>query len=322
MTVHRRAALAGSLSLLAAPALAQAWPSQQIRVIVPYAPGGATDATARLVAERLTAVLGQSVVVENKPGGATQIGLDFVAKAKPDGYTLVVAPATLASAPALGMKLPFDPQKDLAPIAQLTDVPVIFIANLDQPFKTFAEFVTWAKAQPKPVPYGSSGPGSVPHLWAELMRGQVGLKMEHLGYKGSAEGLKDVLGGHIPVMSDAVLPSGIQVRAGKVRGLVVASKERVPFIPDVPTATEVGLRDADAGPFFGLMAPGGTPQPVIDRLNREVNAVLANPDVNRRIVELGMVVTGGTSESYAERIRRETDRMRKIVQDNDIKVTE
>ena len=322
MSITRRTVLASAVSMLAAPALAESWPSQPLRLVVPYAPGGATDSSARLIGERLSAALGQPVVIENKAGGATQIGMDFVAKSKPDGYTLVVAPAAIAASVALGLKMPYDPQKDLVAIAQITDVPVLFIGNIDQPFKNFPEFVAWAKVQDKPVPYGSSGPGSIPHLWGELMRGQMGLRMEHLGYKGSADGLKDVLGGHIPVMSDALLPSGAQIVAGKVRGLVVASHQRVPMIPDVPTPSEVGLKDAEFAAFFGVMAPAGTPPEIVARLNREINLALEQPALAKKITDLGMVVTGGTPEAFAERIRRETERMRRIVVANNIKVSE
>src|SRR6478735_3230626 len=221
--IKRRGVLAGAAgwTIVGASAVrAQAWPSQQIRIVVPYIPGGATDTAGRIVAEKMTALLGQQVIVENRGGGNTIIGMELVAKSKPDGHTLLLGTTTLATNAALGLKQPYDPLKDFQPISTVADIPDMVAVNKNVPVRNFAEFVEWVNKQP--------------HLWGELFRARTGLKMENVAYKGVADTLRDVMGGHVPVIIDVVLPTGNHVAAGRMTGIVVASAQRSTICPDVP----------------------------------------------------------------------------------------
>jgi tripartite-type tricarboxylate transporter receptor subunit TctC len=319
--MKRRGLMKGAAALALAPSVvrAQSFPDHPIRFVVPYAPGGATDTSARIAAEYLTAKLGQQVLVDNKPGGGTIIGTEIVAKAKPDGYTILLAPAPVATNTSFGLKLPYDPVKDLAPVCSYVDMPLLLACNPNAPFKTVAELIAWAKAQPAPVPYASAGNASMPHLWGEQFKTEVGIKLEHIGYKGSADALKDVLGGHVMLFSDTLLPTGLAVKDGRLRGLVVAAAKRVPMLPDVPTVTEAGLpANLQGAVFFGVMAPGGTPEPVIARLNAAFNELLADPATAKKLVDLGFVLVGGSAADYGKRLAAETEKWRKVIKDSNI----
>jgi tripartite-type tricarboxylate transporter receptor subunit TctC len=301
-----------------APAIARAdsFPEKPIRFVVPYAPGGATDTSARIAAEYLTNKLGQQVLVDNKPGGGTIIGTEIVAKAKPDGYTILLAPAPVATNTSFGLKLPYDPVKELAPVCSYVDMPLLLACNPKAPYTTMAEFLTWAKAQTSPIPYASAGNASMPHLWGEQLKMATGIKLDHVGYKGSADALKDVLGGHVMLFSDTLLPSGLAVKDGRLRGLVVAAAKRVPMLPDVPTVAEAGLpADLTGAVFFGVMATGGTPEPVIAKLNAAFNGLLADPATSKKLVDLGFVLVGGSAADYGKRIAAETAKWRKVIQE-------
>jgi tripartite-type tricarboxylate transporter receptor subunit TctC len=312
------ATVAASAGLIAAPRLlrAQAFPDKPIRFVVPYAPGGATDTSARIAAEYLSNKLGQQVMVDNKPGGGTIIGTDIVAKAKPDGYTILLSPGTIATNSSFGLKLPYDPTKDLAPVIGYVDMPLLLACNKEAPFKTVAELIDYAKKQPQPVSYASPGNASIPHLWGEQLRSQAGIRLEHVGYKGSADALKDVLGGHVMLFSDTLLPTGAAVKDGRLRGLVVAAAKRTPMLPDVPTVTEAGLpASMQAAVFFGVMVPGGTPEPVVARLNSAFGEAIADPAVNKRLVDLGFVTVGGSAADYGKRIAVETEKWRQVIKE-------
>ncbi len=321
--IKRRGLLAGSVgwTIVGASAVrAQAWPSQQIKIVVPYIPGGATDTAGRVVAEKLTALLGQQVIVENKGGGNTIIGMDLVAKSKPDGHTLLLGTTTLATNAALGLKQPYDPLKDFQPISTLADIPDIVAVHKSVPVKNFAEFVEWVNKQPEKVRYGTSGVGNQPHLWAELLRSRHNLKMENVAYKGVADTLRDVLAGHVPIIIDVVLPTGNHVAGGRLTGLVVASPERSPLCPDVPTVGELGMKDMESAVFYGLVAPAGVPRPVIDRLNELCLQVIKDEGVKKKFADLGFFTTGSTPEAYVAKLKFETERWTKVVKDNNIKV--
>lgn len=315
----KRRHLLGSAAVLAlAPAIAraQAYPDKPIRLIVPYAPGGATDTSARIAAEFLTTKFGQQVLVENKPGGGTIIATEIVAKAKPDGYTILLAAAPVATNTSFGLKLPYDPVKDLAPVCSYVDMPLLLACNPSAPYKTMAEFIAWAKKQTSPIPYASAGNASMPHLWGEQLRMETGIKLEHIGYKGSADALKDVLGGHVMLFSDTLLPGGLAVKDGRLRGLVVAAAKRVPMLPDVPTVAEAGLpANLTGAVFFGVMAPGGTPEPVIAKLNAAFNEVLSDPVTSKKLVDLGFILVGGGAADYGKRLAAETEKWRKVIQE-------
>lgn len=310
------AALAITSGIAPSIARAQAFPDKPIRLVVPYAPGGATDTSARIAAEYLTNKFGQQVLVENKPGGGTIIATEIVAKAKPDGYTILLAAAPVATNTSFGLKLPYDPVKDLAPVCSYVDMPLLLACNPSAPYKTMAEFITWAKAQSSPIPYASAGNASMPHLWGEQLRMETGIKLEHIGYKGSADALKDVLGGHVMLFSDTLLPGGLAVKDGRLRGLVVAAAKRVPMLPDVPTVAEAGLpANLTGAVFFGVMAPGGTPEPVIAKLNAAFNEVLTDPVTSKKLVDLGFVLVGGGAADYGKRLAAETEKWRKVIQE-------
>jgi len=316
--MKRRHLLGSAAALAFAPAIAraQAYPDKPIRLVVPYAPGGATDTSARIAAEYLANKFGQQVLVENKPGGGTIIATEIVAKAKPDGYTILLAAAPVATNTSFGLKLPYDPVKDLAPVCSYVDMPLLLACNPGAPYKTMVEFIAWAKTQTSPIPYASAGNASMPHLWGEQLRMETGIKLEHIGYKGSADALKDVLGGHVMLFSDTLLPSGLAVKDGRLRGLVVAAAKRVPMLPDVPTVAEAGLpANLTGAVFFGVMATGGTPEPVIARLNATFNEVLTDPVTSKKLVDLGFVLVGGGAADYGKRLAAETEKWRKVIQE-------
>jgi len=321
--IKRRGVLAGvaGWTIVGASAVrAQAWPSQQIKIVVPYIPGGATDTAGRIVAEKMTALLGQQVIVENRGGGNTIIGMELVAKSKPDGHTLLLGTTTLATNAALGLKQPYDPLKDFQPISTVADIPDIVAIHPSVPAKTLPEFVEWVKKQPQMVRYGTSGVGNQPHLWAGLLLSRLGLKMENVSYKGVADTLRDVLAGHVPIIIDVVLPTGNHVAGGRLTGLALASAERSSICPTVPTVGELGMKDMESAVFYGLVAPAGVPRPIIDRLNGLVQQIIKDPEVIKRYNDLGFIMTGSTPEAYLEKLKFETDRWTKVVKDNGIKV--
>lgn len=319
----RRAVLAGTAgwTIVAASAVrAQSWPSQQIKIVVPYIAGGATDTAGRIVAEKMGQLLGQQVVVENRGGGNTIIGMEAVAKARPDGTTLLLGTTTLATNAALGLKQPFEPLKDFQPVSTIADIPDLIALNKDVPARNYAEFAEWVSKQPERVRYACSGVGNQPHLWAELFRTHTKLNMEVVGYKGSADAIRDVMGGHLPVIVDVVLPTGNHVKAGRMTGIVVASAERSPVCPDVPTVGELGMKDLEGAVFYGIVAPAGIPQPVLERLNALCLDIVKNPEVKKRFAELGFFATGSTPQAYLDKLKAETARWTKVVKDNNIKI--
>jgi tripartite-type tricarboxylate transporter receptor subunit TctC len=321
--LKRRSVLAGAAgwTIVGAQAVrAQTWPSQPVKIVVPYIPGGATDTAGRIVAEKLTALLGQQVIVENRGGGNTIIGMELVAKSKPDGHTLLLGTTTLATNAALGLKQPYDPLKDFQPISTLADIPDLIAYNNDVPARSYAEFAEWVNKQPQKTRFATSGIGNQPHLWCELFKTRNKLNMEVVGYKGSADAIRDVLAGHVPMICDVVLPAGNHVKAGRMKGLVVASRERSPMCPDVPTVIELGMPDMESAVFFGLVAPAGVPRPVVDRLNALARQIIGDPEVKKKFAELGYFTTGSTPEAYLDKLRFETERWTKVVKDNNIKV--
>jgi tripartite-type tricarboxylate transporter receptor subunit TctC len=321
--LKRRAVIGGLAAWMIVPASAvraQAWPSQPLKIVVPYAPGGASDALGRVVAEKMTVLLGQQVIVENKAGGNTIIGMDAVAKAKPDGHTLLLGSTTMATNVALGFKQPFDPLKDFQTISTVADIHDLLAVNKDLPIKDYASFAEWVNKQPATVRFACSGIGNQPHLWGELFRTRNKLKMEVVGYKGSADALRDVMAGHVPVFVDVMLPTGPHIAAGRLTGICVASTERSPICPMVPTVVELGMPDMVGAAFYGLVAPAGVPSGVVDRLNAACLEMVRDEAVKKKIAELGLVTTGSTPAAFLERVKFETERWSKVVKENGIKV--
>lgn len=296
-----------SAAALAQPALAGGYPERPIKLVVPFAPGGATDIVARLLSRYLPDELGQSVVVENKPGAGGNIGGAYVAKADPDGYTLVVAAAgpTVVN-PSLYSHMPYDPAKDLAPITLIERDYNLMAINPKIPAKTVQEFIAYAKARPGEINFGSPGNGSPAHLGGELLNQMAGLTMTHIPYKGSGPAVNDLIAGRISMMIDNMPALEPYVKAGSLRALAVASETRAPSAPDVPTFADAGLKGYVIPAWKGLMAPAGTPPAIISKLHDAVVKVLNKPEMRKKLIELGADPVGNTPAEFAAQIKSET----------------
>jgi tripartite-type tricarboxylate transporter receptor subunit TctC len=291
---------------------AQTWPTKPIRYIVPYPAGGNTDITGRLIGQKLSEALGQPIVIDNLPGAGANIGAAAAARAAPDGYTLFQGTgSTHGINSALFPKLPFDPVKDFVPIVLLVESPLFLVVNPDLPVKSVPELVAYAKAHPGKLSFGSVGNGSAHHLAGELLKLRAGLDMVHIPYRGSAPALQDLMGGQIQLAFDA---TALQlVREGRLRALAVASTKRWPAAPDIPAMSEVGFPDFEVGGWFALFAPAGTSRPIIDRINVEVNRILALAPVQQRLREIGLEPLGGTPEQLAKHVATELAKWPTIV---------
>jgi tripartite-type tricarboxylate transporter receptor subunit TctC len=294
-----------------APATAQSadsYPAKPIRVIVPFAPGGALDTVARMVSQKMAERLGQPMIIENKPGAANVIGNEAVARAAPDGYTLLFAAAPIALNTALGMKLPYDVQKDFAPISLVASIPGIILANPASKYRTLEDIVAAARTTPGGLNVATAGAGSMPHLMLEGLAVKAGVKLNHIGYKGSVPAMQDTMSGAIDLLFDAWIPSGTQVVAGKLRPIAVNSTVRSPLIPEVPTVVELGYPEIVGSGFYGMLAPAGTPQAIVDKLHAAVVASVRQTDVADRLLKQGYEVHTSTPQEYSAFIRREIER--------------
>jgi len=297
------------------------YPSRPITLIVPFPPGGSTTVMARNVADKMAVALGQQVVVDNRGGAGGTIGTRTVAKAAPDGYTILLGyTGTLSIAPSLYANPGYDPRKDFAPIGMIGTAPSVLVVHPSIPVKSVAEFIAYAKTQAASVPYGSPGVGTANHLAAELFANSTGVKLQHIPYKGSGPAMSDLVGGHIPMMF-VPIPAAIgNVQGGKLRALAVTSPKRSALLPDLPSVQETGVKDFDVALRYGLVAPAGTPRPIIERLNKELNAALALPDVQKRLVTEGAEALPGTPEAYAADIDREEKKWNALVHKLGLKV--
>ena len=286
---------------------ANGWPAQPVHLVLPYPPGGASDVTARLLAEHLTARWSQSVVVDNRPGANGIIANEAVAVAARDGYTVLMANlGPNAINPAVYRKLPYDTQRDFAAVILTTKVPLIIVTAPNSPIRDLRQLIELARAKPRTVTFGSAGNGAGSHLAGELLNELTGVKMMHIPYKGDAPSLTDVMGGQITVALPTVLAGAPHVRSGKMRALAVTSRTRIPSLPDVPTVQEaLGLQDFEAVSWGGFMVPSGTPAPVITRINEDINAVLRMPAVVSKIESQGAQIVGGTPAEFAVFLRSE-----------------
>jgi tripartite-type tricarboxylate transporter receptor subunit TctC len=312
------ASVALSSGLATTGAQAQAtFPSKPLSIVVPFAAGGATDILARIIGQALSVELGQSVIIENRPGAGGNIGGQIAAKAAPDGHTLFMgAVGTHAINPSLYKKMPYDPIKDLAPLTRVANVPNLLVANPQQPFKTVAELIAYAKANPGKVNFGSSGNGTSIHLSGEMFSHMAKVDIVHVPYKGSAPAMNDLLGNQIAIMFDN-MPSALQyVRAGKLNALGVTSAKRSPGLPNVPTIAEAGVPGYEASSWFGLFVPAATPAPVQNRLHAAIVKVLAQPDVKKRMAEQGAEVVSEKPEQFAAFIQAESLKWGKVVRDS------
>lgn len=294
-------------------ACAQSYPSRVVKIVVAYPPGGSIDVVSRLVNQRLTGALGQQFIVENRAGAAGNIGTDYVAKAAPDGYVLLMgSAASISSAPAVYAKLPYDPVRDLAPMVQVANQPNVLTAHPSVPAKTLKEFIALAKANPGKFNYGSSGIGASQHMTAELFAMLTGVKIEHIPYKGGTPAMTDLISGQIDFMFTPAPNAIAFVQSGKIRGIAVTSLKRSSALPELPTMHESGLKGFELLGWIGLLGPAGTPREIVDRLNGEVNKMLAG-DIRQRLTELGLDAVGGTPEQFAAFIRQDIAKYAKIV---------
>jgi len=302
-------------------AAAQNWPVRPIRFIVPFPPGGGTDVNARIIAPRLSATLGQQVVVENRTGAGGMVGTEFVAKSAPDGYSMVISTiGPIAINQSLYTKMTYDPAKDLAPVTITGEVPNGLVVHPTLPAKSLKELIALAKQRPRELNYGSSGAGAGDHLAAEMLSVMAGIRLTHVPYKGGPPAMVDLMAGNIQLIF-ATLATGMPyIRAGRVRTLAVASAKRFAMLPDVPTVAEAGVPGFAVNNWAGIFVATGTPRPIIDRLNNEIVKALAAPDVRQKLLEMGLVADTNTPEQFANFIQSETMKWAKVVKDAGIKL--
>ena len=296
------------------PAHAQNWPSKALRIVVPFAPGGSTDIFARLLGERMAQALGQSVVIDNRAGAAGNIGADAVAKATPDGYTLLMATTGVMSInQALYKNMSYDASKDLEPVAFVASITNVLIVSAEAPLKSMADVLATAKRAPGTLSFASSGAGSSTHMSAELFKAMAGIDMLHVPYKGSAPALLDLIAARVSLMFENMPGAVPHIRAGKVRALAQTGVKRTGALPEVPTVAEAGVAGYESLSWSGIALPAGAPRDVVARLNREINTILAQPDMRQKLAEQGADAVGGSPDAFAEHVRRERDKWGGVV---------
>ena len=307
------------LLVLPLQVLAQ-YPQRAIKMIVPFPPAGATDVVGRIVAQKLSEQLGQSVVVENRPGAGGTIGSDLVAKSAPDGYTILMATSSTHSIGPVLQKLPYDPIRDFAAITHVANVPNVLVVSPKLPVANVKELIAYARANPGKLNFASSGVGTIVHLNAELFKMLTGVDMVHVPYKGTALSIPDVANGNIAMLFDSLASVMPHVKAGNVRPLAVNAPQRSPLLPEVPTLAEAGLPAFDRYTWFGMFAPAGTPPEVVRRLQAEVAAALKAPDLRERFDAVGAEPVGSTPEQFVERIRSDSVKWSEVIKAGNVKV--
>ena len=309
------------LACVSLPAFAQSYPSKPVHIIVPFPPGGAADLLTRALGKKLSENWSQPVIADNRPGAGGNIGAEATAKAAPDGYTLLMAAVTThAVSMSLYTKLGYDLEKDLAPVSLVANVPHILVANPSVPGKNLTEVISYLKAQGGKVNFASQGNGTLSHLELELMKSMGGFSVNHIPYKGSAPAMADLLSGTVTLFFDSIPSSLPQVRAGRLRGIAVASSRRSPVLPDLPTLSEAGLTGFAADSWFGIMAPAGTPRDVIAKLNADVVKALDSAEVKDIITKQGGEVMGSTPEQMAAQIRGDREKWGRVVRESGAKI--
>ena len=309
-----------ALAALAATAALADFPEKPIHLIVPFAPGGVTDTSGRLVAEALSKRLGQPIIVENKAGASGNIGTQAVAASAPDGYTLVLGfDGTLVINPHVFANFPLDVTKDLEPVGKIGDAVLIIVAHPSFPAKTLRELIEYSKKQPNGVAYGTSGVGGTPHIAGELLRMKTGANLQHIPYKGGGQAMTDALGGNIPLVYTAVAGALQHVKAGRLVPIAVSSAKRVGSLPDTPTFMEAGVPDFEVSSWVAILAPAKTPRAVVEKLNRELNAVLSDPPIVERLATLGIVATPGSPQQLADQVRVDLAKYGQVVKTAGIK---
>ena len=308
-------------TFISTSALAQAYPSKAIRVVVPFPPGGGTDIIAREVTQRVASATGWTFVIDNKPGAGGNLGVDAAAKSPADGYTLVLGQTSnLAINPTLYTKMPYNVQKDLAPIVLVANAPLVMVTGVGSPYKTLADAVNAAKTRPGAVNFASPGNGTVAHLTSELFQRAAGVKTQHIPYKGAAQALTDVISGTVELYMSSVPTLLGQIKQGKLRALAVSSDKRVDDLPDTPTINESGYKGFNAVTWFGFLAPAGTPPEVLKQLNAEFNKALQQPALRKKLGDEGADAAGGSAEQFATLIREDGVRWGKVVKDAGVRI--
>ncbi len=314
-----KAGLAACALALSATAGAQAFPDKPIHMIVPFTPAGSTSILARLLAQYLSPLYNQPVIVENKPGAGAHLGAEFVAKAPPDGYTLLLGTIGIHAAHALYAKLPYDPTKDLQPILVAVDLPLALVVNPAFPAKTVQDFVAMAKAKPGEINFGSAGSGSSTHMTGELFQLVAGVKLTHIPYKGSMPAVQDVMGGQTQAMFEQLPTILPQITSGRLRPLGVTGKNRAPALPNVPTIAESGVPGYESTAWFTVATSAKVPGPVVQKLNAGLNTVLSNPEVQAKLKDLGMSAVGGGTDYAAKYFASETEKWTRVIKAGNLK---
>jgi tripartite-type tricarboxylate transporter receptor subunit TctC len=324
MTLPRRrffhlVAGAAALPAVARPAIAQAYPARPVHIVVPVPPGGALDIMARLMGQWLADRLGQPFIIDNRPGAGTNLGIEAVVRSLADGYTLLLVPGSVTVNATLNKKLPFVFIRDIAPVAMMSQLPLVMEVNLDVPAKTVPEFIAYAKAHPGKVGMASSGVGTPQHITGELFKQMTGIQMLHVLYRGGAPALTDLMGGQVQVMFSPLPESVAAIKGGKVRALAVTTAQRTPVLPDVPTVAE-SVPGFESTTWQGIGAPASTPPDIIERLNKEINAGLADPKIKGRMLDLGGVPSPMSPADFRKLIVAETEKWAKVIHDANIKM--
>jgi tripartite-type tricarboxylate transporter receptor subunit TctC len=322
-TPSRRAAvraLAGvALAAAASLAQAQSWPAKPVTIVVPFAPGGGTDIGTRIVAQKLSQLWGQSVVVDNRGGAGGNLGLEIVSRAKPDGYTLMTGNVgTQSINPTLYKKLSYNPDTAFVPIGLFAELPFVLAATVSLPANNARELVAQAKAAPDKFTYASSGAGGSPHLSGETFKIATGTKLLHVPYKGGGAAMTDLISGNVHLLFASVLETSAHIKAGKLKALAITSKQRVAALPDVPTLEESGVTGAESGSWLGLLAPAGTPKEIVDKVSQDLQKVLAMPEVQLQLLAQGAVAKGGTPADFANLIVADRKKYARIIVDNNL----
>ena len=305
--------LAAFLAVLAIPATAQSYPTRPIRLVVPFAPGGGTDISGRIVAEGLTPVLGKPVIVDNRPGAGSLVGTEIVAKAAPDGYTLLLVNISMAFNPALYRKLPYDTLRDFVPISLVADQPNILVTHPSLPARSFSEFVALARSQPGKLTYGSGGIGSGTHLATELLIMTLKIELVHVPYKGVGPVLTALLGNELSASLSTFASALPHVKSGRLRAFGVTSAKRASTLPEVPTIAEAGVPGYEYSTWYGLLAPAGTPRAIVEKLNQATVGVLNSPKTREQYVSQGLTPTPSTAAQFSAYLRSETEKWTKVV---------
>jgi len=313
------APIAAAMLGISPAAIAQQYPTKPVRIIVPFAPGGGSDFIARFTAQRLTAALGWQVIVENRPGAGGLLGIESGVKADPDGYTLTLINSSYTVNPAL-YPIKFDPLIDITPVIQVSQGPMLVVANPKLPVKTTKELIALAKSKPGQISFASAGQGSTSHMAAELFMSTAGIKMNHIPYKGTGPALTDTIGGQTEIFFSSTATALPHVKAGRLRAIAVTTAKRLAAEPDVPALAESGVPGYDVAVFYGLVGPKGLPRPVVDRINTEVNKILKLKETADRLQTDGVSPVGGTPEKFAQQIRKEVELWRKVVAATGVKV--